>query len=68
MNTHKSNTYDLIVASESQDRSRIFIETLIYTIFIVSAVVSIFQVAAQPVIVPGQIATKHVASHIAQAG
>jgi hypothetical protein len=53
MKTHQSNTYDLIIASESEDKSRTVIETLIYALFILSAVVSIFQAAAQPVVVPG---------------
>jgi hypothetical protein len=58
MNTHISNTYDLIVESESEDKGRSLIETLIYAAFIVSAVVSILQAAAQPVIVPTQVANK----------
>ncbi len=68
MNTHKSNTYDLVIESESEDRSRTVIETLIYTIFILSAVISIFQVAAQPVVVPGHVVGKHLVSQIAKAG
>ena len=58
MKTHKSNTYDLVIESESQDKSRAVIEMLIYAAFILSAVVSIVQAAAQPVIVPGHIANK----------
>ena len=46
MNTHISNTYDLIVESESEDKGRNLIETLIYAIFILSAVVSIVHAAA----------------------
>ncbi len=68
MNTHKSNTYDLIVESESEDKSRTIIETLIYTIFILSAVVSIFQVAAQPIIVPDHVASKQVLPQVKKAG
>ncbi len=68
MNSHKKNTYDLLVKSESEDKSRTVIEMLIYTIFILSAVVSIFQVAAQPVLLPSKIASKSIASQIEQAG
>jgi hypothetical protein len=68
MNMHKSNTYDLILESESEDKSRNVIETLIYTIFILSAVVSIFQVAAQPVIVPNHVGGKHIVSRTELAG
>jgi hypothetical protein len=68
MNTHKSNTYDLILESESEDKSRSVIEILIYTVFILSAVASILQAAAQPVIVPTHIATKSIVSQSGQAG
>jgi hypothetical protein len=60
MKTHKSNTYDLIVESESEDKGRTVIETIIYAAFILSAVVSILQAAAQPVVVPGQLASKQI--------
>jgi hypothetical protein len=60
MNTHKSNTYDLIVESESEDKSRSVIEILIYTVFILSAIASIVQAAAQPVVVPGHIVSKDI--------
>jgi hypothetical protein len=66
MNTHISNTYDLIVESESEDKSRTMFEVLIYTLFILSAVVSIFQVAAQPVVVPGHVASKHIVCQTGQ--
>ena len=56
MNTHVSNTYDLIVESDSEDKGRNLIETLIYAIFIVSAVVSIIHAAAQPVVIPSHVA------------
>jgi hypothetical protein len=65
MNTHKSNTYDLIVESESEDKGRTLLEVLIYTLFILSAVVSIVQAAAQPVAFPGRVASKHI---VCQAG
>lgn len=50
MTTHKSTTYDLIV--ESEDKNRTLIETIIYALFIVSAIVSIWQFVVQPIIVP----------------
>jgi hypothetical protein len=58
MKTHRANTYDLIVAAESEDKGRSAIETLIYVIFIVSAVVSIISAAAQPVVTPSRVAVK----------
>jgi hypothetical protein len=60
MNTHISNTYDLIVESESEDKGRTVVETIIYAAFILSAVVSIIQAAAQPVVMPGHVATKQI--------
>lgn len=60
MNSHKLNTYDLLIASESEDRSRSVIEALIYGLFILSAVLSIFRVAAQPVVVPVPVASKQI--------
>ena len=50
MNTHKANTYDLIV--ESEDKNRTVLETVIYALFILSAIVSIWQFVVQPVVVP----------------
>jgi hypothetical protein len=67
MNIHKSNTYDLIVESKSEDKGRTVIEALIYTLFILSAVVSIFQVAAQPVVIPGHVASKSIVCQTGQA-
>ena len=61
MKTHQSNTYDLIVDSESEDRNRTVVEALIYAVFIGSAIVSIFQCAVQPVVTPDRIAAKHIA-------
>ncbi len=60
MNTHISNTYDLIVESESEDKGRTVVETIIYAAFILSAVVSIIQAAAQPVVMPGHVAAKQI--------
>ena len=62
MNKHISNTYDLIVESESEDKGRNVIETLIYAIFILSAVVSIVHAAAQPVVIPSHVASQDVCS------
>jgi hypothetical protein len=56
MNTHKSTTYDLIVESESEDKSRSLLEALIYALFILSAIVSIWQFVVQPIVVPSHIA------------
>jgi hypothetical protein len=67
MNTHKSNTYDLIVESESEDKNRTLLEVLIYTLFILSTVVSIVQAAAQPVVVPGHVASKQIVCQSGQA-
>jgi hypothetical protein len=66
MNTHISNTYDLIVESESEDKGRTLLEVLIYTLFILSAVVSIVQAAAQPVVVPGHVASQQIACQTGQ--
>ena len=54
MKTHTANTYDLIV--ESEDKSGTLLETVIYVLFILSAVVSIFQFVVQPIVVPVQTA------------
>jgi len=56
MNTHKSTTYDLIVESESEDKNRTMLETVIYALFILSAIVSIWQFVVQPIVVPSRIA------------
>ena len=58
MKTHRANTYDLVLAADSEDKGRSVIETLIYALFIVSAVVSIISAAAQPVVMPSRVALK----------
>lgn len=58
MKTHVANTYDLIVAAELEDKGRSAIETLIYALFIVIAVVSIISAAAQSAIMPSRVAAK----------
>jgi len=50
MKTHTANTYDLIM--ESEDKNRTVVETVIYALFILSAIVSIFQFVVQPIVVP----------------
>ena len=54
MKTHTANTYDLIV--ESEDKNRTLFETLIYVLFILSAVISILQFVVQPIVVPSHTA------------
>ena len=54
MKTHTANTYDLIM--ESEDKNRTLLETVIYVLFIVSAVVSILQFVVQPIVVPSHTA------------
>jgi hypothetical protein len=61
MKTRKS-TYDLLV--ESEDKSRTVIESVIYMLFVLSAVISIAQFAMQPVIVPGSVAMKTAETHV----
>jgi hypothetical protein len=49
MNNYES-TYALLIRSEEKSRSRL--EMLVYAIFIISAVFSIWQVAHQPMMLP----------------
>jgi hypothetical protein len=58
MKTHRANTYDLVVAAEAEDKGRSVIETLIYALFIVSAIVSIISAAAQSASMPTRVAVK----------
>lgn len=51
MNPHES-TYALIVRSESEEKGRGLLETVLYASFILSAVFAILQFAHQPVRVP----------------
>jgi len=46
------STYELVVESEHEDKNRTVLETVIYALFILSAVFSIWQFAIQPVVVP----------------
>jgi hypothetical protein len=50
MQTSNNSTYSLIVRSEEKSRS--ILEVVLYAFFILSAVVSIWQFARQPVEVP----------------
>ena len=50
------STYELVVESEYEDRNRSVLETVIYALFILSAVFSIWQFAIQPVVVPTSVA------------
>lgn len=54
MKTHTANTYDLIM--DSEDKNRTALETVIYVLFILSAVVSILQFVVQPIVVPSHTA------------
>ena len=59
------STYELVVESENEDKNRSFFETVIYALFILSAVFSIWQFAIQPVVVPTSVAaatTEHAKS------
>ena len=52
MKTHQPNTYDLIVASDSEDKRRSLLEMAIYALFMLSAVVSIINATTPPVAHP----------------
>ena len=56
MQTHQPTTYDLIEESESEDKNRTLLETVIYALFILSAIVSIWQFVVQPIVVPSHTA------------
>ena len=60
MQTHEESTYALLVRSE--EKSRTVLETLLYAFFILSAIVSIWQFAQQPVRVTAPGLTSHIAS------
>lgn len=54
--------YNMIVQSE--DKNRTLIEALVCALLIVSVVVSVFQVAVQPVVLPGPVATNDQATEL----
>ena len=56
MNTHRSTTYDLIIECESEDKNRVLLEMIIYALFTLSAIVSIWQFVVQPIAVPSHTA------------
>ncbi len=50
MKTHEESTYALIIRSEERNRS--LLEVVLYAFFILSAIVSFWQFAHQPVSIP----------------
>ena len=56
------STYELVVESEYEDKNRSVLETVIYALFILSAVFSIWQFAIQPVVLPTSIAAATIES------
>ncbi len=58
MNIHHANTYDLLLASESDDKGRSVVEMIIYAVFILSVVAATVIAAARPIVVPSRIASK----------
>ena len=54
----RESTYALLVRSEEKSRS--LLETIAYSLVVLSAVFSIWQVAHQPVILPSNITTDSV--------
>jgi len=52
----QANRYYEITASESEDWGRSVAEIVIYTIFVLSPVLSIITAATQPIIVPSSLA------------
>ncbi len=56
------STYELVMESEYEDKNRSVLETVIYALFILSAVFSIWQFAIQPVVLPTSIAAATIES------
>jgi hypothetical protein len=54
------STYELVMESEYEDKNRSVVETVIYALFILSAVFSIWQFAIQPVVVPTSVAAAQI--------
>ena len=52
MKTHQANTYDLIVASESEDKRDSLLEMLTYALCMLSVVVAIISATTPPVAQP----------------
>lgn len=57
MKSHEESTYALLVRSE--EKSRGILETVLYAFFILSAIVSIWQFAQQPVLIKAPGLTNH---------
>jgi hypothetical protein len=51
-NPHEESTYALLVRCESEEKSRGLLEALLYTVLILSTVLSICQFAQHPVKIP----------------
>ncbi len=60
MKSHEESTYALLVRSE--DKSQGILETVLYAFFILSAIVSIWQFAQQPVELSAPGLTSHIAT------
>jgi hypothetical protein len=60
MKSHEESTYALLIRSE--EKSRNILETVLYAFFILSAIVSIWQFAQQPVLVSAPGLTRHIAT------
>jgi hypothetical protein len=52
MKSPTESIYALLVRSESEEKNRTLLESILYVSFILSAVFAIWQFALQPVIVP----------------
>jgi hypothetical protein len=63
MKSSTESIYALLVRSESEEKNRSLLETVLYASFILSAVVAIWQFSLQPVTIPaaGLRATDNVA-------
>jgi hypothetical protein len=60
MESHEESTYALLVRSE--EKSRGVLETVLYAFFILSAIVSIWQFAQQPIRLSAPGLTSHIAT------
>jgi hypothetical protein len=52
MKSTTESIYDLLVRSESEEKSRTRLESMLYVSFILSALFAIWQFALQPITVP----------------
>jgi hypothetical protein len=69
MKSSNESIYALLVRTDSEEKNRSVLETVLYASFILSAVVAIWQFSLQPVTIPaaGLHATRNVAC-VGQAG